>query len=119
MAIRQSVGMKFDENENNFPSEDRLRFTSTFEHHRHIDHITIRGARKIRTKLIIVMDPRETLILSLKREISALQLENEHLKSALHLHSEFKGSWTNVESAKGRCRKSISIRVDRFNFHQF
>lgn len=33
------------------------------------------------------MDPREALILSLKREVTALKAENEHLKSALHLHS--------------------------------
>ncbi|XP_057322314.1 kinesin-like protein KIF12 isoform X2 [Microplitis mediator] len=42
-------------------------------------------AKKIRTKPIIVMDPREALILSLKRENNALQLENDHLKSALNL----------------------------------
>lgn len=34
------------------------------------------------------MDPREALILSLKREVNILKLENEHLKNALHLHSE-------------------------------
>lgn len=34
------------------------------------------------------MDPREALILSLKREINILQQENEHLKSALHFHSD-------------------------------
>lgn len=34
------------------------------------------------------MDPREALILSLKREINALQSENEHLKLALHLHTD-------------------------------
>lgn len=34
------------------------------------------------------MDPREALILSLKREIGALQVENEHLRSALNLQSE-------------------------------
>lgn len=45
-------------------------------------------AKKIRTKPIIVMDPREALILSLKREINTLQQENEHLKAALHLHSD-------------------------------
>ncbi|KAL9704205.1 hypothetical protein quinque_007723 [Culex quinquefasciatus] len=45
-------------------------------------------AKKIRTKPIIVMDPREALILSLKREIGALQVENDHLRSALNLQSE-------------------------------
>lgn len=44
-------------------------------------------AKKIRTKPVVVMDPREALILSLKREVAALKAENEHLKSALHLHS--------------------------------
>lgn len=34
------------------------------------------------------MDPREALILSLKREIGALHVENEHLRSALNLQSE-------------------------------
>lgn len=34
------------------------------------------------------MDPREALILSLKREVNTLKLENEHLKNALHLHTE-------------------------------
>ncbi|XP_039293015.1 kinesin-like protein KIF12 isoform X2 [Nilaparvata lugens] len=45
-------------------------------------------AKKIRTKPIIVMDPREALILSLKREVSALQNENEHLRHALHLAAD-------------------------------
>lgn len=51
-------------------------------------------AKKIRTKPIVVMDPREALILSLKREIGALNSENEHLRSALHFNSE--NSSTNV-----------------------
>ncbi|XP_061516746.1 kinesin-like protein KIF12 isoform X1 [Anopheles gambiae] len=45
-------------------------------------------AKRIRTKPIIVMDPREALILSLKREIGALQVENEHLRTALNLQTE-------------------------------
>ncbi|XP_030375572.1 kinesin-like protein KIF12 [Scaptodrosophila lebanonensis] len=43
-------------------------------------------AKRIRTKPVIMMDPREALILSLKRDIHALQLENEHLKAALNLN---------------------------------
>ncbi|KAM0725119.1 Kinesin-like protein KIF12 [Formica fusca] len=43
-------------------------------------------AKKISTKPIIVMDPREALILSLKREVGALQTENEHLRLTLHLN---------------------------------
>ncbi|XP_023290583.1 kinesin-like protein KIF12 [Orussus abietinus] len=42
-------------------------------------------AKKIRTKPIVVMDPREALILSLKREVGALQTENDHLRTAFHL----------------------------------
>lgn len=45
-------------------------------------------AKKIRTKPIIMMDPREALILSLKREVKNLTEENEHLKTALHLHGD-------------------------------
>ncbi|XP_043282318.1 kinesin-like protein KIF12 isoform X2 [Venturia canescens] len=48
-------------------------------------------AKKIRTKPIVVMDPREALILSLKREVTALQTENDHLRSALHLGNESSG----------------------------
>jgi kinesin family protein 12 len=44
-------------------------------------------AKKIRTKPIVLMDPREALILSLKREVSVLQSENEHLRSALNVYS--------------------------------
>lgn len=43
-------------------------------------------AKRIRTKPVIMMDPREALILSLKRDINALQMENEHLKAALNYH---------------------------------
>ncbi|KAL9913724.1 kinesin-like protein at 54D isoform 1-T1 [Glossina fuscipes fuscipes] len=45
-------------------------------------------AKRIRTKPVIMMDPREALILSLKREIKSLEMENEHLKTVLHLHHE-------------------------------
>ncbi|XP_063984116.1 kinesin-like protein KIF12 isoform X3 [Diachasmimorpha longicaudata] len=45
-------------------------------------------AKKIRTKPIVVMDPREALILSLKREVGALQTENDHLRAALHLGND-------------------------------
>ncbi|XP_053987978.1 kinesin-like protein KIF12 isoform X1 [Hylaeus volcanicus] len=44
--------------------------------------------KKIRTKPIVVMDPREALILSLKREVGALQTENEHLKAALNFSGD-------------------------------
>ncbi|KAG5673283.1 hypothetical protein PVAND_003343 [Polypedilum vanderplanki] len=38
-------------------------------------------AKRIKTKPLIIIDPREALILSLKREVNSLKLENEHLKS--------------------------------------
>lgn len=38
-------------------------------------------AKKIKTKPLIIIDPREALILSLKREVNSLKMENEHLKS--------------------------------------
>ncbi|KAK4872801.1 hypothetical protein RN001_014830 [Aquatica leii] len=44
-------------------------------------------AKRIRTKPIVVMDPREALIITLKREVNVLQSENEHLRVALHLQS--------------------------------
>ncbi|XP_019763729.2 kinesin-like protein KIF12 isoform X1 [Dendroctonus ponderosae] len=44
-------------------------------------------AKEIRTKPVVLMDPREALILSLKREIDVLQNENKHLRSALHIYS--------------------------------
>ncbi|KAK9881584.1 hypothetical protein WA026_016455 [Henosepilachna vigintioctopunctata] len=44
-------------------------------------------AKKIRTKPVVLMDPREALILSLKREVTVLQNENEHLRSALRVYS--------------------------------
>ncbi|CAG9863505.1 unnamed protein product [Phyllotreta striolata] len=44
-------------------------------------------AKKIRTKPIVVMDPREALILNLKREVTTLQSENHHLRSALNAYS--------------------------------
>lgn len=45
-------------------------------------------AKKIRTKPIVVMDAREALILSLKREVGALQMENDHLRAALHIGAD-------------------------------
>lgn len=44
-------------------------------------------AKRIRTKPVIMMDPREALILSLKRDMDNLKLENDHLKAALNLRS--------------------------------
>ncbi|KAF4527002.1 hypothetical protein B566_EDAN001549, partial [Ephemera danica] len=66
-------------------------------------------AKRIRTKPVVVMDPREALILALKREVNALQSENEHLRMALQLSgpaSEPSGSRRN--SADIGRRRSLS-----------
>lgn len=45
--------------------------------------------RRVLRLLSVAQDPREALIVSLKREVSALQDENEHLRTALHLSAEY------------------------------
>lgn len=45
-------------------------------------------AKKIKTKPLIIIDPREALILSLKREVNSLKMENEHLKSLTVFHMQ-------------------------------
>ncbi|CAG7817516.1 unnamed protein product, partial [Allacma fusca] len=42
-------------------------------------------AKRIKTKPIVVMDPREALIVSLKREVVALREENSNLRGLLHV----------------------------------
>ncbi|XP_063825970.1 kinesin-like protein KIF12 [Ostrinia nubilalis] len=46
-------------------------------------------AKKIKSKPIVKMDARDALILSLKREVEALQTENEHLRTALHVQTDY------------------------------
>ncbi|XP_045772629.1 kinesin-like protein KIF12 [Maniola jurtina] len=46
-------------------------------------------AKKIKSKPIVKMDARDALILSLKREVEALQTENHHLRTALQIHSDY------------------------------
>lgn len=57
------------------------------------------------------MDPREALILSLKREVTALKAENEHLKAALHLHSNILENAT-AEISHERREIPIAPKVD-------
>ncbi|XP_076290022.1 kinesin-like protein KIF12 isoform X2 [Lasioglossum baleicum] len=61
--------------------------------------------KKIRTKPIVVMDPREALILSLKREVGALQTENEHLRAALHLSDDGQ----NVVRSESKAERKIPL----------
>ncbi|CAB3261772.1 unnamed protein product [Arctia plantaginis] len=46
-------------------------------------------AKKIKSKPIVKMDARDALILSLKREVEALHAENQHLRSALHVQTDY------------------------------
>ncbi|XP_017887246.1 kinesin-like protein KIF12 isoform X2 [Ceratina calcarata] len=61
--------------------------------------------KKIRTKPIVVMDPREALILSLKREVGALQTENEHLRAALHLS----GDASNIVRSESKAERRMPV----------
>eukprot|EP00090_Calanus_glacialis_P003341 TRINITY_DN12478_c0_g1_i1.p1 TRINITY_DN12478_c0_g1~~TRINITY_DN12478_c0_g1_i1.p1 ORF type:complete len:672 (-),score=126.88 TRINITY_DN12478_c0_g1_i1:947-2962(-) len=42
-------------------------------------------AKRIKTKPVVVMDPREALIVALKREVGILQQENNHLRQLVEL----------------------------------
>lgn len=60
------------------------------------------------------MDPREALILSLKREIKTLQQENEHLKSALHLHSDrFELNATEINHERKEIPSAPKVDLER------
>lgn len=91
---------------------DCLRFSTQIERDRNIEHVTVccQGEENSNeayrcngewgyfsigcTKRTyckgnsILQDPREALILSLKREVGALQTENDHLRAALHLNGD-------------------------------
>ncbi|XP_067136206.1 kinesin-like protein KIF12 [Centruroides vittatus] len=45
-------------------------------------------AKRIKTKPVIIMDPREQLILSLKREVKLLRMENNYLRSQVNLNQD-------------------------------
>ncbi|KAG8184714.1 hypothetical protein JTE90_013100 [Oedothorax gibbosus] len=53
-------------------------------------------AKKIKTKPMVRMDPREQLIMSLKREVRVLRMENSFLRQQLHLDN---GLLTNNKGA--------------------
>ncbi|XP_075978231.1 kinesin-like protein at 54D isoform X2 [Anticarsia gemmatalis] len=46
-------------------------------------------AKKIKSKPIVKMDARDALIMSLKREVEALHAENQHLRTALHVQTDY------------------------------
>ncbi|XP_034182225.1 kinesin-like protein KIF12 isoform X2 [Osmia lignaria lignaria] len=61
--------------------------------------------KKIRTKPIVVMDAREALILSLKREVGALETENEHLRNALHLGEDY----SNIIRSESKTERKVPL----------
>ncbi|CAD7088674.1 unnamed protein product [Hermetia illucens] len=69
-------------------------------------------AKRIRTKPIIIMDPREALILSLKRDVNALHIENEHLKAALNLQNETLALRALTDSSHDRTHIPEAPKVD-------
>ncbi|XP_033230766.1 kinesin-like protein KIF12 [Belonocnema kinseyi] len=69
--------------------------------------------KKIRTKPIVVMDPREALIISLKREVNALQTENDHLRAALHLGSDASNISRSESKAESRVPKTPPVDLDK------
>ncbi|KAK7590185.1 hypothetical protein V9T40_001798 [Parthenolecanium corni] len=72
-------------------------------------------AKKIRTKPIIVMDPRETLIVSLKREIEALQKENEHLRTALNMNNCLVGNAKKSSETYGKLTTLKPVNVEKLS----
>ncbi|XP_035708563.1 kinesin-like protein KIF12 isoform X1 [Folsomia candida] len=63
-------------------------------------------AKRIRTKPVVVMDPREALIVSLKREVTALREENNQLRQFIQVGRPSTGeigNWParNLETANG------------------
>ncbi|CAH2095892.1 unnamed protein product [Euphydryas editha] len=65
-------------------------------------------AKKIKSKPIVKMDARDALILSLKREVEVLQAENDHLRSAIHVHSDY-----NADTFSQRNRSTPSIETNK------
>ncbi|CAG0913345.1 unnamed protein product [Notodromas monacha] len=68
------------------------------------------SAKKIKTKPIVIMDPRDKLILVLKREVTSLQKENNYLKSQLGLSDtdkvEIDKEWLESNKQEGEADKS-------------
>ncbi|XP_043219045.1 kinesin-like protein KIF12 isoform X8 [Amphibalanus amphitrite] len=80
-------------------------------------------AKRIKTKPIVVMDPRESLIISLKREVHILQQENDQLKALLNIgaHGEVPAITNGTPGTGGDARRRPSIAklaVDKERLHE-
>ncbi|CRK88043.1 CLUMA_CG001829, isoform A [Clunio marinus] len=69
-------------------------------------------AKKIKTKPLIIIDPREALILSLKREVNALKLENEHLKSLSAFHMSPRSGSAQINGNNDRSSAIVTPKID-------
>ncbi|KAL1141008.1 hypothetical protein AAG570_000934 [Ranatra chinensis] len=69
-------------------------------------------AKRIRNKPIIVMDPREALIMSLKREVKALHNENEHLRTALRLGVDTLISDPNLSGSRQHLKTPTQVNLE-------
>ncbi|BES95704.1 KISc [Nesidiocoris tenuis] len=70
-------------------------------------------AKRIRNKPIVVMDPREALIISLKREVAALQNENDHLRTALRLSADAIANDPTLNASRINLKTPPNINFDR------
>ncbi|KPJ07029.1 Kinesin-like protein KIF12 [Papilio machaon] len=68
-------------------------------------------AKKIKSKPIVKIDARDALILSLKREVELLQAENQHLRTALHVHIDY-----NVDPLADE--RDMTPRIESNQLHQ-
>ncbi|KAF6206386.1 hypothetical protein GE061_017619 [Apolygus lucorum] len=70
-------------------------------------------AKRIRNKPIVVMDPREALIVSLKREVSALQNENDHLRTALRMSADAIANEPSLNASRLQLKTPPNLDMDR------
>lgn len=66
-------------------------------------------AKKIKTKPIIVMDPRESMIVSLKREVNILRQENDQLKSLLDIGAHGTTMKSSEKSAENHMKNKLTV----------
>nr|XP_024219176.1 kinesin-like protein KIF12 [Halyomorpha halys] len=69
-------------------------------------------AKKIKNKPIVIMDPREALIISLKREVEALQSENDHLRAALRLSADAIANGPSLTASRVHLNTPLKVDFD-------